>query len=355
MSARVVPAPEDCPERQYHGNPFRYCGSCSWIEPSEASTAVTYSGALAGSDGSSLAITGAVLTPAPVTPTPDPTPTPSTGRVRAVWHHGWSGPSLSSWPVDVRSSVTCITLAMSQSAAKGTGKLTLPPGVTKAEVLTLVKAGVDVLVGVGGSGDGGIVVTGRARLGLAEGEDIDGGITLKTSAHVDELVTSVLANAATLGTTGICWDLEGAPGSGWTATAVADASQRLVAAGQQVAIWSALYGGRLAAWGSVAAALGANLHHWERGFYDFQEANDSRLTGIVTSDLASMRQAVARDDQLVASFAPVGSTSRTATSTMTAAYAAARAKMPDVGFSVWEDFQDAKIGWASTRGLAAVA
>lgn len=34
-------APEDCPERKYHGNPFRYCGSCSWVE--EPATSAPFS------------------------------------------------------------------------------------------------------------------------------------------------------------------------------------------------------------------------------------------------------------------------------------------------------------------------
>ena len=25
--------PEQCPDREYHGNPFRYCQFCSWMEP----------------------------------------------------------------------------------------------------------------------------------------------------------------------------------------------------------------------------------------------------------------------------------------------------------------------------------
>lgn len=25
--------PEQCPAASSHGNPFRYCGSCSWVEP----------------------------------------------------------------------------------------------------------------------------------------------------------------------------------------------------------------------------------------------------------------------------------------------------------------------------------
>lgn len=27
-----------CPARETHGNPFRYCGSCSWVEPPPAGT-----------------------------------------------------------------------------------------------------------------------------------------------------------------------------------------------------------------------------------------------------------------------------------------------------------------------------
>lgn len=35
----VVVSPEQCPAASTHGNPFRYCGSCSWVEPPAAGTA----------------------------------------------------------------------------------------------------------------------------------------------------------------------------------------------------------------------------------------------------------------------------------------------------------------------------
>lgn len=271
------------------------------------------------------------------TPTPDPTPTPTPvpggrGQRRVLWHHGWSGPAIGSWPADVRARLTTVCLAMSQSARAGTGQLRPPPGVTRQEVASLVADGVDVLVGIGGSGDGGITIT--------------------TAGQVAEAVTSVLGWQTSLGTTGVCLDLEGAPGQGWTPEAMVSLGTQLAAHGQHVAIWSALYGGRLAGWGAVAQALGDRLSHWQRGFYDFVEAQDNRLTKIVTDDLTAMRGYVLRDDQLVCSFAPVGATSRTPVPVMRAAFTAALAARPTVGWSVWEDRQDSAAGWPATLALA---
>jgi len=32
VSRRAPIAPEDCPDPSVHGNPFRYCPVCTWIE-----------------------------------------------------------------------------------------------------------------------------------------------------------------------------------------------------------------------------------------------------------------------------------------------------------------------------------
>ena len=290
-----------------------------------------FTGTLQDAAGNRLVVGADGVTLVPATPDPPP-PGPARDRRRIVWHYGWGGPSLDAWPVDVRAGVTHVTLAMCQSAAKGTGKLTDPPGANRAQVAQLVAAGVGVTIGIGGAGDG--------------------GITCNGDGTASQLAASVLGIRDRLGVTGITWDLEGTPGGAWTTAAVLAASRALVAAGLNVAIWSSLYGGRLAAWGAVAQGLGGDLAWWERGFYDFAEANDSRLTGIVTGDLDSMRRYVVRDDQLVASFAPVGSTSKTPAAVARAAYAAARKARPAVGWSVWEDRSDAAATWATTRALA---
>ena len=107
---------------------------------------VTYSGTLAGSDGSTLAVTG-TLTPAPVTPVTPPAGGVTTRR-RMLWHQGWQGPAISAWPVDVAPSLTTVCLDMCQSAGAGTGKLADPPGVTKSQILALAGDGVDVLAGI---------------------------------------------------------------------------------------------------------------------------------------------------------------------------------------------------------------
>lgn len=271
---------------------------------------------------------------------PDPDPDPGGqqglphGQRRILWHHGWHGPRVNSWPADVLARLTTVCLAMCQSDGDGTGRLTAPPGVTGQQVAALVADGVDVQLGIGGAKDG--------------------GITVLSGLHVADLVASVKAQRDALGVTGICWDLEGTPGRRWQVGPVVDASLHLLDSGLRVGIWSSLWGGRLQAWGAVAEALGDRLDHWQRGFYDFPEAADQRLSGIVVRDMDRMRAYVARDDQLVASFAPVASSSRTPPHVMTAALAAARQDRSMVGWSVWEDWQDSRAGWTSTRSLADV-
>lgn len=298
---------------------------------------VTYSGTLKGSDGSALQVGDIVYVP-PTVPDPPPPPPPvkGVGRVKLLWHHGWAGPSIDAWPVDIPHSITAVGLVMCQSAGPGTGRLTDPPGVTKAQSLRLQGAGIDVLAGIGGSGDG--------------------GIDIRTSAQVQQALGSIRGMRDRLAITGVIYDLEGAPGSGWSPEAMIELGHALAADGLKVGIWSALYGGRLQAWGQVARALGDRLHSWQRGFYDFEQAGDTRLTGIVTGDLLAMRGYVAREEQLVASFMPTppegGYPNSSPTTVLTAAYRAGRAKYPSAGWSVWEDRIDAARGWPATRGLA---
>lgn len=298
----------------------------------------SFTGTLYGSDGSSITITAAVqhATPAPPAPAPDLPPAPPPAgdrRHRSVWHHGWRGPGIDTYPVDIRAGLTDITLAMCQSAKSGTGRLTDPPGVTRAQVNAYTAAGVNVHLGIGGSGDGGITIT--------------------NATQTAEVVASVLALHTSYGITGIRWDLEGTPGDRFAIDAIVSASRQVIAAGLRVGMWSSLYGGRLTTWGAVARALGAELDVWERGFYDFPEAGDARLTALVVNDLKAMRAYVQRDDQLVASFAPVGATSRTPVKLAVDAYTAARKAYPAAGFSVWAD-NDEHPGWAMTRALAAL-
>ena len=303
--------------------------------------AETFTGNLTGSAGSRLVIRDAELVPATTPDTPPPTPLPPPhGRRRVMWHHGWNGPAISSWPPDVRASLTTVCLAVCQSATPNakpgqeTGKITDPPGVTRSEVLGLVADGVDVLIGIGGSGQDKLHVV--------------------TPANVAELVASVLSIRDRFGITGICWDLEGTPGGSWTIEAVVAASRALVAAGMRVAIWSATYGGRREAWGAVARALGTDLDHWQRALYDFPEAGDGRLTGITTGALADLRPYLARDDQLVLCFAPIGSLSRTPAGVAVDAYAAARKASPLAGLAVFEDYRDSAQSWLMLRGLVKV-
>lgn len=282
--------------------------------------------------------------PTPIPPAPDPepapgpspVPTPSAGRRRSLWHHGWAGPSIDTWPVDVLHSLTTVTVAMAQSAQAGTGKVATPPGATPRQIATLAGLGIDVLVGIGGSGDGGIALT--------------------NASQVADMVAAVKALADSHGYKGAVLDLEGGPGSGWTAGAAADFGHRLVAAGMKVGICSSTWGGRLEGWGQVAKALGPDLSFWERMFYDFPEAGSNRLNGIVTGDLAAMRRYVSREDQLVCTFMgtpPEGNYPNSSpVGVISGAYAAARTAFPQAGWSLWETRIEGARGWPNLRALA---
>lgn len=313
-----------------------------------------FSGTLTGSQGSKLTITNAELTTAAPSPGPTPTPTPAPAptptpnpapgplastRKRILWHFGWTGPALSSYPVDVKASVTTVVLAMSQSAGSGTGRLTTPPKASQGEVVALRQAGVDVLVGVGGS--------------------VDGGITITNQAQVADAMASIQGMAKSLGINGVVWDLEGTPGAKWNVQSITDLSKSLIGAGFKVGICSATWGGRDKAWGAVAHNLGAGLYSWERMFYDFDECADNRLVGIVASDVAMMKGYVADDSQIVCTFMgtpPEGNYPRASPTpaVITAAYRPVCQRYPKVGWSVWEDRIENGRGWVNLRALAAV-
>ena len=287
-----------------------------------------------GTFAGTLTLTGVVTPPPTPTPTPtpmpDPTPVPvpipvpPKGQRRGLWHQGWSGAPLATLPAAVRARLTTVFLGICQSAHAGTGQLAEPPGVTPQEVRSLVADGIDVFAGIGGGGDG--------------------GISIVTDQQIGEAVASILAMQAKYGITGVCWDLEGDPGSGWTAQSIIAASRTLITHGLRISIWSGLWGGRLEGWGAVAKALGADLDSWQRGFYDFPEAKDNRLTDIVTGSLgyAAMRPYLTRDDQFVASFMPltVADANTSPLPVILAAYGAVKAAHPTAGFSVFDDAID---------------
>lgn len=303
----------------------------------------TFSGTLTGSSGSKLTITAAELTPvAPPAPKPDPVPpapNPPTGigRQRVLWHFGWKAQPLAALPPDVRSSLTVVSCAMSQSAGSGTGRLTTPPGVTKAEVASLVADGIDVLMCVGGSGDGGIRVV--------------------DSTQAQQAVDSWKRARDSFGYTGLDSDLEGSSGT-WTQSAWLEMARGIIAEGGKIAVTSSLWGGRLENWGGVCHALGDDLLYWSRMFYDFPEAADGRLNGIVAGDLPKMRKYLSRDSQLVAGFMPrpPGESYPNASpdGVIPSAYRAARSVYALAGWAVWEDYIDQRLGWKTVRSLAAL-
>lgn len=294
-------------------------------------------------DGSTITGTLTIDVPdtAPIpTPTPEPVPVPvpTPDRVRNVWHQGWRGPTITTWPGDVLDNITSITVDMCQSAKAGTGKLTDPPGITRDQVqaVTETHPALTVWAGIGGSGAGGLLLT--------------------QSSHVTDMVDSVHRIVDRYGLRGVVLDLEGAPGSDWTISAVLDLAEELAASGIGVAACSALYGGRREAWGTVAKVLGSHLAWWERMFYDFPKARDHRLTDVVTSStdgIPAMLPYLGSPRQAVATFMPTdpGDVNSSPLDVIGAAYAGALSVSSSTGWSIFHDRNDSTNEWAATRAL----
>ena len=197
------------------------------------------------------------------------------------------------------------------------------------------------------------------RVDICIGGAKDGGITVTTAAQAAEMISSIRAMVSATGATGIDLDLEPSGGK-WVKDAVLQVAHAAIADGLDVHITSALYGPWTDAWGQVARALGGSLSSWRVMLYDFLEAADDRLTAVTLAKLATMRQYVAREDQLVAAFAPRRVSGSQAAVTpspvpvIQAAYRAARAKYPAAGWGVWHGGVDRAAGWTTVRALAAV-
>lgn len=297
---------------------------------------------LAGEDGSTLRVPisiGPITVPSPAPDGGHEEPPPPKGdRIRAVWHQGWHGPAIDTWPTDILDAITHISVDMCQSASPGTGLLADPPGLTVAQVDAAAQHGVKVHAGIGGSGGG--------------------GIRLFSDVHRVQMLSSIKSMRDRLHIAGVTLDLEDAPGGTWTVPTVTALAHDLVEDGIGVAICSSLWGGRLQAWGIVASSLGPALSWWERMFYDFTEARDSRLSEIVTSKqlgLGAMAHYVNTRQQLVATFMPndAGDANASPVPVLTAAYRAGAAAFPGAGWSVFHDWTDAGAGWAATRALMA--
>lgn len=294
-----------------------------------------FTGTLVGDQGARLVVRDAEHQPA-AAPPPVPVPPPSQRPTLAVWHYGWPPMApVEGWPAAVFAAVDVVHAAMAQSARKGSGQLTTPPGLNAREVRKLREAGKAVHVGIGGASDGGITVT--------------------NATQVAELVTSMRQLRDAYGYSGATIDLEPS-GSSWTHTPMVDACRALVADGFTVEICSALYQPWTERWGNVARELGPLLTRWSVMAYDYPQAEDSRHRA-TTLGKVGMMLGYTTADRVHVAFRPRPAAGASGTSPLPVlldAAAAVRAAHPKVGFAVWEDRTDQSLGWPTVKGLRAL-
>jgi hypothetical protein len=185
-------------------------------------------------------------------------------RAVSMWINTFERPTVAELPTDVRDTVNLVIFAMAQSAESGTGILKWEPGFQSyddiaLDISRLTAADKPVLLGIGGSNDG--------------------GITLVSDKNVNEFCGSIRFFVETFGFTGIDIDLEPS-GSSWSQEALVKAVRTLkdeFGQGFLVGLTVALYGEHTARWLSLANELGNDYDYWSPMLYDYPEAHDERL------------------------------------------------------------------------------
>ena len=270
--------------------------------------------------------------PAPV-PDPEPQPQPSGGALAAsvvsMWHHAWSGPQpWTGYPIGARSQVNHVVLGLAQSGGSGTGKLSyynrFGAGL-RTSVVAAKAAGCTVVMGFGGSSDGGIAIT--------------------NSTQADQAFDSIVGFVKSYGINGIDVDLEPS-GSSWTPAALVRLCTRLkttYGADFIVGLTPAFYGEHTAKWMAVAKALGSKFDYMAPMLYDFPEANQSNYGAVCVAKCDIMAAAGIPQSKWILGFMmkppaenyPNASDSWQKTRT---AYNAVKAKYPNLrGAFMWED------------------
>lgn len=280
--------------------------------------------------------------PEPSTPTPGRLPS----RVVALWHHCWEGPlPWLGYPDDVRSQINLLILGIAQSAARGTGRLGYHDrwGGTKIRdaVMAAKQAGVPVLIGIGGSSDGGITIT--------------------NPAQVTEAADSLSGFVDRYGITGVDIDLEPS-GSSWTEPALVQLVDLLRKRhpGFLVGITPGLYGAHTARWLSLARTLGDRYDYMAPMLYDFPEAGDSRLSAVALDKCRQMVAGGVPESKIILGFMTRGkgvvypNASPTPQVTINAWHACLQRYPGLRGVFHWEDAIDASNGWAWSRAASPV-
>ena len=282
-------------------------------------------------------------------PTPDPgTPVPAgalPAKVNSVWHHRWAGPNLSDYPESVKASLDLVVLALAQSGGAGTGNLSYAPNngqsvaAHAADCKAFIARGINVIMGFGGSSDGGITIT--------------------NTAQADQAFASFASFRSTYGITGIDIDLEPS-GSTWTQDAIVYLVRRLkqtYGAGFIVGVTPGLYSPHTTRWMALAQALGSDMDYMAPMLYDFPEAGDSRLTSVALDKCNTMSAAGIPDSKMILGFMlrpPAESypNSTPTTTLMTNAINAVKAARPNLrGAFIWEDKIQAARSWDGTLAI----
>ena len=269
-------------------------------------------------------------------PSAKPLP-PLPARVVSMWVNAFESPTIREIPQDVLRQVTVMVLAMAQSGQSGTGilKWTHPlqsTGEMRADIADVVSQRVPVLLGIGGSDDG--------------------GITVRDDQQVADFVGSVHAMVETYGFTGVDIDLEPS-GSSWTEEAVVAAVRQLKQDfGRRflIGLTVGLYGEHEKSWFSLARALGDDLDYFAPMLYDFEEAHDERLIPVTLDKVRKSVEAGVPAGKQVLGFMCNAYYNTSPVEVTADAWRRAKKVHPDLrGAFIWESKLEAQNGYPWTR------
>ena len=262
---------------------------------------------------------------------------PLPSRVVSMWVNAFESPTIREIPKDVLRQVNVMVMAMAQSGGSGSGllKWTHPLQSVEAmrtDIASVVSQRTPVLLGIGGSDDG--------------------GITVRDDRQVADFVDSVRTMVKKYGFTGIDIDLEPS-GSSWTEGALVAVVRRLkedFGPTFLVGLTVSLYDESEDQWFSLARALGDDLDYWAPMLYDFPEAHDERLIPVTLDKVKTTVKAGVPASKQVLGFmcnayyntSPVGVTAD--------AWRRAKKAHPDLrGAFIWESKLEAEHGYPWTR------
>lgn len=182
----------------------------------------------------------------------------------SMWLNTFEQPTLQNMPADVMETLNLVVFAIAHSARSGTGQLNWQPRIQSHDqavesIAALTGQNTPVLLGVGGSDDGGITVT--------------------NADQADEFCQSIRELVQDYGFTGVDIDLEPS-GSSWQEDSLISVVRTLkeeYGSNFIIGLTVGLYGEHSARWVSLARELNRDLDYWSPMLYDYEEAHDERL------------------------------------------------------------------------------